>query len=497
MFLKSSYLRVFLAAGLSLSHFWQARAASCLCCSTLASLSPGKVFFPNSSDYVSSLASYWAEQEQDMTPSCIFSPSSSQDVSVALSTVIVPQSCNFAVRGGGHASLTGASNINGGITIDLRNINSTSLSADGSTVSVGGGQIIGNVYSLLAEHELSIPAARDYTIGMGGSTLGGGLGYFGPKAGFAASSVVEYEIVLANGSLVAASAHENNDLWKALKGGGNNFGIVINFVFRTFPLGKIWAGDVLKNGSTTTIEDTANAFSSFIANPNYDFNASAFVTYGFTASEAVLLTEYTYAAPVANASVFAGLLQVPGEVLEDDTAVTTLPEFSMLSNSQSPSGLQQITFAMSFENDAEMLVNAWNILNVSTPKIQDIQGSSWGLTLEPILPSMADNSTSLGLEIPQKGLILTICSANFDLASDYAYMSNTVQQLLDDLITAAEELGIYNRFIDMNHAMAGQNPFAGYGDANWEFLQVTAKKYDPKGVFQTLEPGGFKLWPSS
>lgn len=129
--------------------------------------------YPGTATYSSAVSSYWAQQQQLMSPSCIFAPSSAKDISQALSNVLVPGSCIFAVRGGGHASLTAASNTNEGVTIDLRGINSTSLSEDNSKVSVGGGQTIGNIYTLLAQYGLTIPAARDFSIGIGGSTLGG------------------------------------------------------------------------------------------------------------------------------------------------------------------------------------------------------------------------------------------------------------------------------------------------------------------------------------
>lgn len=153
---------------------------------------------------------------------------------------------------------------------------------------------------------------------------------------------------------------------------------------------------------------------------------------------------------------------------------------------------------MSYENSVDMLLEVWNIFNASLAGVEDIEGISWSLTLEPIVKSMISAGEEmggdiLGIDLPSNGLILTICSASFTLASDYAYMSKATDQLLEDLISASKSLGVYNRFIDMNHAKAVQNPIAGYGTENWEFLNATAAKYDPDGVFQTLKPGGFKL----
>lgn len=134
---------------------------------------PSKVFYPNSTAYSASLSSYWAQQEQLITPSCILRPTTAEDVSIALKEVLVPNAGEFAVRSGGHGSVTGTANIEDGVTIDLSGMNGTELSEDQTEVSIGGGQKLGNVYSFLAEYGLAFAGARDSNIGVGGSTLGG------------------------------------------------------------------------------------------------------------------------------------------------------------------------------------------------------------------------------------------------------------------------------------------------------------------------------------
>ncbi|KAI1128001.1 FAD binding domain protein [Nemania abortiva] len=468
------------------------------CCSKLSAALPGLVSLPGSDSYNSSVSSYWAQQQTLISPSCIFAPATASDVSTALSKVLVPNSCVFAVRGGGHASLTAASNTNGGVTIDLRGINEITFNADKTTVSIGGGQTIGNVYTKLAEYGLTVPAARDFSVGIGGSTIGGGFGYFSTSLGFAANSVIENEVVLANGAITLANQENNNDLWRALKGGGNNFGIITKFTFKTSPLEDIWAGDIVRNATRDNIEGSATALYNFVTNPNYDPKAYAFVTFGFAADEQLVLTEYTYAAPVPNAPAFAELLNVSGEPVLDSTAIKTVPELSKESDMQSPYGLQQITFSLSVENNAQVIVDSWEILKNSTYKIQNFESASWGLTIEPVIPLAAtagsgEDNTVINLGASPNGLILIICSANFARAADYPVVNKAVKQLLTDLINHAKSLGVYNPYIDMNHAMEGQKVLASYGSENLDFLKATAIKYDPTKVFQKLMPGGFKL----
>ena len=129
---------------------------------------------PNNSSYNASISSYWSQQEQLITPACVVSAASAQDVSAALK-VLVPKRCKFAVRGGGHGAAAGVANIKNGVTIDLRGLNAVTVSSDRKTVAVGGGQSWGNLYAQLAPLGLAASGGRHAPVGVGGSTLGGKL----------------------------------------------------------------------------------------------------------------------------------------------------------------------------------------------------------------------------------------------------------------------------------------------------------------------------------
>ncbi len=263
-----------------------------------------------------------------MSPSSILLPTTANDVSTALS-VLVGSSCKFAVRNGGHGSVTGISNIDGGVTIDLRGLSAITLNADNTLASVGSGQTWHGVYSALYKVGVTVPGGRDSNIGVAGSTLGGGwsspssvslpvltpsqigaLGYIAPNVGFGCDSVVEFEIVLANGTIATANKDKNSDLWRSLKGGGSNFGIVTRLVYRTTPIGDIWAGSSAYDASA--IEGEIQAFYKFTANPNYDTKADLMMTYHYTADGGVVIANgYAYAAPVANPPAFDVFLPHP------------------------------------------------------------------------------------------------------------------------------------------------------------------------------------------
>lgn len=79
-------------------------------------------------------------------------------------------------------------------------------------------------------------------VGVGGYLLGGGFSFHTGRHGLGCDNVVSYQLALADGKLITATADENEDLFRVLKGGGNNFGIVTRFTVRTFPNSKIWGG---------------------------------------------------------------------------------------------------------------------------------------------------------------------------------------------------------------------------------------------------------------
>ena len=128
--------------------------------------------------YNASLLSYWAAQEEQVSPYCIVSPANSEDVSTAvkiLSTGTFFDICKFAIRSGGHTAYAGSANIKDGVTIDLSALNEITLSEDQSTVAIGPGQRWGNVYGALQAQNLSVSGARASGVGVGGLTLGGQL----------------------------------------------------------------------------------------------------------------------------------------------------------------------------------------------------------------------------------------------------------------------------------------------------------------------------------
>jgi FAD binding domain/Berberine and berberine like len=147
----------------------------------------------------------------------------------------------LAVRGGGHNG-AGLGTCDDGVVIDLSLLRQVQVDPQARTVRVGGGCTWGEVDRATNEHGLGTPSGIISTTGVGGLTLGGGLGHLTRKYGLAIDNLLEAEMVLAGGERVRVSGDEHPDLYWAIRGGGGNFGVVTSFLFRLHEVGTVTGG---------------------------------------------------------------------------------------------------------------------------------------------------------------------------------------------------------------------------------------------------------------
>jgi FAD/FMN-containing dehydrogenase len=149
-----------------------------------------------------------------------------------------------SIRGGGH-NAGGLGICDDGLVIDLASIKYTRVDPEARTVTVGGGCVWGDVDHATHAFGLATPSGIISTTGVGGLTLGGGVGHLTRKCGLSIDNLLSADVVLANGNFVKAHAGENPDLFWALRGGGGNFGIVTSFTFKLHPIVTLYAGTML------------------------------------------------------------------------------------------------------------------------------------------------------------------------------------------------------------------------------------------------------------
>ena len=193
----------------------------------------GQLVLPGDASYDSSRAVFNAMV--DRRPALIARCESAADVAAAVDFAR-DQDLVTAVRCGGH-SVAGLGVCDDGIVIDLAGLKRIEVDRHARVARVGGGVLWGEFDAATQAYGLHTPGGRVTSTGVGGFTTGGGYGWTSSKHGLACDNLIEAQVVLADGSVVRASEREHEDLFWGIRGGGGNFGIVTEFVFRLHSLG--------------------------------------------------------------------------------------------------------------------------------------------------------------------------------------------------------------------------------------------------------------------
>jgi FAD/FMN-containing dehydrogenase len=205
----------------------------------LASAVKGRVVGADASDYDDSRPLFNAMI--DKRPAAIVYCVDEGDVAAAIGYGR-EQGLPIAIRSGGHNG-AGLGSVDDGLVIDLSQMSRVMI--DGELARVGGGALLKDVLETTHQHGLTLPVGIIGTTGVGGLTLGGGIGHFSRTMGLPIDNLVAATVVLADGSVVQTDAEREPDLFWALRGGGGNFGVVTEFTFRLHPASVVLAGPVL------------------------------------------------------------------------------------------------------------------------------------------------------------------------------------------------------------------------------------------------------------
>jgi len=176
----------------------------------------------------------------DRRPAAVVRPADAEDVARTV-TFAAENGLEVAVRSGGH-SLAGHSSTEGGVVIHLGDMNRIDVDPENRTAWAQTGATAGEYTKAAAEHGLATGFGDTASVGIGGITLAGGIGFLVRKYGLTIDNVLAAEVVTADGSILNVDAEENPDLFWAIRGGGGNFGVVTRIKYRLVPVSDIVGG---------------------------------------------------------------------------------------------------------------------------------------------------------------------------------------------------------------------------------------------------------------
>ncbi|KAF2850316.1 FAD binding domain-containing protein [Plenodomus tracheiphilus IPT5] len=469
------------------------KACSIACNALRFTFGSDSVLLQGSPAYDNFTADYWAAQQANVNPYCVFKPANALQVSTVVLLARLAQ-CPFAVKGGGHAAFAGGSSIEGGITIALEKMNEVTLSPDKKLAHVGAGNRWGSVYKTLEQHGLEVIGGRIAPVGVSGLTLGGGISHFANRYGWACDNVESFETVTASGVIVNASPQTFPDLYWALRGGGNNFGVVTKFNMRTFVQGPMWGGQ--RAHIESEWDKVYTAYYNLAKNAAKDLKQAQIVSFALQAGNKIAAEDLEYSDPTPWPPVFDEWKAIPAVM--DGTSVANLSTLVQNLGAGAPDGVQETYWDRTFKLDRDLMKTFIDTFFEMLAPIEDAEGILPVLSFQaitvPAMEAMEQNGgNALGLDASQGPIFIANLAILWSNAADNNRIFSFSNNLYNRLVAEAGKKGLNNDYIYMNYASPYQDVVASYGAANKQKLKKIASIYDPAAVFQNLQPGYFKL----
>ncbi|RYP70385.1 hypothetical protein DL771_005506 [Monosporascus sp. 5C6A] len=454
------------------------------------------LYLPDQPAYNERTKSYWSLTAQ-LKPWAIVQPRNTEEVSKALTALLNTPDCKIAVRSGGHMAWSGANNIEDGVTIDLGLMTKTTYNPETKIASVQPGGRWTEVYAEVEKHGVMVAGGREGLVGVGGLLTGGGKTFYTCRYGFACDQVVNYEVVLADGSVVDANEKTNSDLFRVLKGGGNNFGIVTRFDMSTFEAKNIWDGNLVCAKSET--QATLDAFVDFTKQLKEKPDSHVLLMWTFMpqAKEHFVNLVLTHLDGVENAPSLDKFLAIPGQ---KNMKTTSLAQ--KIASFLVPSGKYDTWFTLTFKLDLRICQKASDRFESLAEQLREQipDGDFYiSLVMQPLPLTFGAHCTArggnmFGLDRLKDDCVLLVAAvevATPEISEKIGFPA--LKAAIDDIESYAESVDGNVEFRYLNYCDGSQDPFKTYGEENIKKMREAAAKYDPTGVFQTRVPGGFKI----
>ena len=324
----------------------------------------------------------------------------------------------------------------------------------------------------------------------------GGLSYFSAATGFVCDNVIGYEVVLSSGEIIEVNQASHADLFVALKGGGNNFGIVTRIDFPAFPQDGMWGGTTFYGD--TTYPALVQAFYDFAVDPNPDDKASIIVGTNWIGGVGEIpVTNLYYTAAIANPPALEPLVNIQPQ-LQNTLRFDSLFGFAQEQSNFNTDDARQWFFTTTFKADVQFMIDIRAFFLETAQDLQSQPGFTISLVFQPVTrailqSSLAKGENSLGLSVSDGPLVVCLINTvHSDVTSDDLVSAGALN-LIQQIEALAEERHLNSRYRFNNYAFETQKVIEGYGAESVANLKAISKKYDPTGFFQKVVTGGFKV----
>ncbi|KAJ5782051.1 FAD linked oxidase N-terminal [Penicillium paradoxum] len=454
-------------------------------------------------DYTTEMKKYWSTACGDLKPKCIAAPSSAAEMAQVIKNLHDVDTL-FAIKSGGHMPNNGFASVQDGLLVSTKNLDQVDYNPKDHTAIIGPGLSWEKAQKGLDGTGRTIVGGRMGGVGVGGYMLGGGMSFLSTQYGWAANNVVDYEVVLANGTIVHATETQHPDLFKSLKGGGNNFGVVTAYTMQTHPQDhKVWGGNYIFTADKTP--QVLTAVRNFV--DNYPDDKAAIIM----TSERGLVIDFWimflfYDGPEPPAGVFDEFTAIR----HTSTTKTWNSYYDLLKhNDQFILKGQRYTIAtetMPLPNKTvgtdplQEIYDHWRDTSNSVLGVAGVLGS---IAFQPMPKTYAQKAVDRGgdlLNFPtDQPYIIIELDFSYGLSIDDTKIDAATVQLyqgIDNIIEKNIDKGLLPdvyRPLFMNDLYHREDYWGRIDPASKALALKTSKAYDPEGFFQKRTSGGWRV----
>jgi hypothetical protein len=337
-----------------------------------------------------------------------------------------------------------------------------------------------------------IPKAA--SVGVGGLTLGGGISHHTNAYGLACDNVASYQLVTASGKIILVSPTSHPDLYWALRGGGNNFGIVTTFNYETLPQGLMFAS--YRHYNASHLSTLLDAFGNAVVASETDTKLAHFMSIAYAGGKYAGAAEFEYFDPIDASNppeILKEYLSIPS--LQDWTRNTTLADTTPGLTEAMPAGFRTTMWSQSFHLDAGLVQRMAKSFFSIAPHVPGFAPSLafQGFSLPALRAMQKKGGNALGLDPAGGPLFHILFYVSWTDEQDDQVIMRAAQEFMSAAKEMAREVGKENGYVYMPYGSPYQSVIEGYGSGNVERLKGVARKFDPTDIWGKLQPGYFKM----